>query len=235
MIRLFRIKHNTALESLKLENKGSEDSMSDIQLLCRAMLDDSDASIKLLRKYCHDTNRNNDMKNAKIIKALNQISGIQTRIKSQEVGSSQTDGLEIIDVCENGQIEMLKAFIECGADIDECEWGGPNGGNCRHRGLKRYYQSYSPLVMGCYSKQKEVVKLLLSRGCSLDITYETNKLNDDDRNYDALHAACRSKSNKEIIDMLMNEKKDWNYEYLTEDFDCDKDMIAYVESKRPID
>ena len=33
--------------------------------------------------------------------------------------------------------------------------------------------------------------------------------------------------------MLMNEKKDWKYDLLTEELDCDKDMIAYVNSKRP--
>ena len=78
------------------------------------------------------------------------------------------------------------------------------------------------------------MKLLLSRKCALDILYETNESeHDQNRKYDALHAACRSKSNKEIIDMLMDEKKDWNYDHLTEGLDCDKDMIAYVNSKRP--
>ena len=76
------------------------------------------------------------------------------------------------------------------------------------------------------------MKLLLSRKCALDILYETNESeHDQNRKYDALHAACRSKSNKEIIDMLMDEKEDWNYDHLTEGLDCDKDMIAYVNKK----
>ena len=33
----------------------------------------------------------------------------------------------------------------------------------------------------------------------------------------------------------MYKTNDWNYEFLTEAFDCDKDMIAYVESKRYYD
>ena len=112
---------------------------TNIQLLCQAILDDSEASIKLLRKYCHDKNRQNDMKNARTIKALSQISGVKTRIEAKRVGSKRPDGLEIVDVCENGQIEMLKALLECGADIDGWEWGGPRPeGKCRHDGLRGF-------------------------------------------------------------------------------------------------
>ena len=141
---------------------------TNIQLLCQAILDDSEASIKLLRKYCHDKNRQNDMKNARTIKALSQISGVKTRIEAKRVGSKRPDGLEIVDVCENGQIEMLKAILQCGADIDRCELGGTTG-KCRHirTGIKRYYQNYSPLVMACYSKRIEIVKLLLSKKYAL--------------------------------------------------------------------
>ena len=112
----------------------------------------------------------------------------------------------------------------------------PGGNTVRHgdKRLKRYYQNYSPLLMACFSKQKEVVKLLLFRKCDVNMWYSTNAVEKDEyRKYDALHAACRSKSNKEIIDLLMNEKKDWKYDHLTEELDCDKDMIAYVKSKRP--
>ena len=88
--------------------------------------------------------------------------------------------------------------------------------------------------MACYSKRTEIVKLLLSRKCALNLSYSTNQTQkDENRKYDALHAACRSKSNQEIIDMLMDETEDWNYDHLTEELDCDKDMIAYVKSKRP--
>ena len=170
---------------------------------------------------------------------LSKISGIKTRIEAKPVPGDPPSGLEIIDVCENGQIEMLKVFIECGADIDRCEWAGPEVGNmCRvciaDEKVKHYY-GYSPLVIACYSKQIEVVKLLLTRKCALDVSYKANRPtgNDEDREYDALHAACRSKSNKEIIDMLMDEKGDWNYDHLTKELDCNKDMIAYVKSKRP--
>ena len=169
---------------------------------------------------------------------LGQISGVKSRIevRSDEKIPRKLRGLEIIDACENGQIEMLKALLECGADIDGHEWVGTSGIKCRHidKNLMRYYQNYSPLVIACYSKQKEIVKLLLSRNCALDILYETNQRDKDlNREYDALHAACRSKSNKEIIDLLMNEKVDWNYDHLAEELDCDKDMIAYAKSKRP--
>ena len=159
----------------KLENndKALQVAITDTELLCHAMLDDSEASIKLLRKYCHDKNRNNDMKNAKIIKALSQVSGIKTRIEAKQVGTTYPDGLEIIDVCENGQIETLKALLECGTDIDVSEWGGPIDNKVRQIYKKGglYYQDYWPLAMACYSKQKEIVKLLLSRKCNLDQTW----------------------------------------------------------------
>ena len=101
--------------------------------------------------------------------------------------------------------------------------------------MKHYYQDYTALIMACYSKQKEVVQLLLSRNCTLNVFYYTNEKDKDGnkQSLDALHAACRSKSNKDIIDMLMDETEKWNYDNLTQEFDCDKDMIAYVKSKRP--
>ena len=96
------------------------------------MLDDSEASIELLRKYCHDKNRENDKKNAEIINELSRISGVKSRIEAKEINGERVNGLEIIDICENGQIEMLKALLECGADIDACEWGGPIDDKVRH-------------------------------------------------------------------------------------------------------
>ena len=128
---------------------------------------------------------------------------------------------------------MLKALLECGADIDSREWVGPSGTLCRHsdRNLVRYYQGYSPLLISCYKKQKEIVKLLLSRKCNLDIVYEANNAeNDQFRKYDALHAAARGISNQEIIDILMNEKKNWKYDLLTREY-SDRDMFDYITAK----
>ena len=129
---------------------------------------------------------------------------------------------------------MAKSLIECGADIDASEFAGtPITNTCRSSTSKRYYQDYNPLTMACYSKQVEIVKYLLSKSCKLNKRYGTNLAEkDNNRWYDALHADCRTKNNEEIIDLLMEKRKDWNYEYLTEAFDCDKDMIAYVNSKK---
>ena len=141
----------------------------------------------------------------------------------------------LVEVCQNGQLEMAKSLIDCGADINANEFAGTQiTKKCRSTTSKRYYQQYNPLLISCYSKQTEIVKYLLSKSCKLNAGYRTNQeqVEDNHRWYDALHAACRTKNNKQIIDLLMKKKKDWNYKYLTEALDCDKDMIAYVNSKR---
>ena len=98
------------------------------------------------------------------------------------------------------------------------------------------YKYYSPLTISCYSKQTEIVKLLLSKQCDINIAYmTTNWRADERRKFDALHAACRRQNNQEIIDLLMEKKKDWKFEHITEEYDCDATMIAYVNSKRIIE
>ena len=163
-----------------------------------------------------------------------------------------------MEACKNGQIEIVKALVDCGADINACEFVGSDK-VCRPcEPGQRYYLYYSPFIIACLHKQIKIVKYLLSLKvmyhesvvhdydhdesvdydcdeddtlCDMAITYITNE-SDDRRAYDALHAACRAKNNEKIIDMLMKKKKRWKFELLTEEFDCDKNMIDYVKLKR---
>ena len=49
---------------------------------------------------------------------------------------------------------------------------------------------------------------------------------------DALQAACRRENNKEIIDLLTERYRKWNFHGFTED--CVADMVAYAKEKEPV-
>ena len=193
-----------------------------------------------IKKLCCDGNPKNDKRNAALIKMLatkdEEIKNMITDKSSyyerkmfsiglvQQQSALKVGGTPLVEVCENGQLEMAKTLIESGADI--------NAG--RH---SEY--DVTPLIASCYSKKTEIVKYLLSKSCDLRKKYlfvqkyvYKESWQEKYKYLEALHAACRAKNNEEIVDLLMEKRKDWNHEHLTEAYDCDKDMIAYVNSKR---
>ena len=185
-----------------------------------------------------------DKRNAELIKMLASKDEVKKIIEHGT--DTKISSLELVEACINGQIEIVKALVECNADINAREFGSYTynefKAECRPSKSKREYAYYSPLIISCYSKQTEVVKYLLSKECNLeDFGYVAADLSDKEsenshsrRRYDALHAACRRQNNQEIIDLLMEVKQNWKFEYITEEFDCDKDMIAYVDLKRGV-
>ena len=205
---------------------------------------------KIFKKLCTDDNPEHDKRNAKMIKMLSNDDEVK---KTIEHGTdSKINKLELVEACKNGQMEIVKMLLECNANINARENFGyvskcgtkygyrtiPSKRTYQRDEITRHYKYkyFSPLTISCYSKQTEIVKLLLSKQCNIDVIYMTTNFRADERRkYDALHAACRRQNNEEIIDLLMEKKKDWNFEHITEEYDCDATMVAYVNSKRNIE
>lgn len=81
--------------------------------------------------------------------------------------------------CLLGNLECVKVLVESGANVDGRDW--------------------SPISAACSNSRVEVVKYLLSKGAN------PSKSTSDGEN--ALHFACGSGGNLEIVKVLMNEPK----------------------------
>ena len=177
------------------------------------------------RKLCLDPNRNNDSKNAKLISMLSIENDVKAAINHKT--DKTISGLELVEACKNGQIEIVKAIVNCNADINARE-GNRNSGR---------YQHHNPLTIACLYGHKQIVEyLVVDKKCNLDICYSTNSVGDGQIFYDALHAACRKTNNKDIIHLLLYtyKKSDWNFDHLSVEHDCVEDMCLYAKSVKEV-
>ena len=215
-------------------------------------LDDSTGDITLdeiiedpksvYRKLCLDPDKNNDSKNARLISMLSIEDDVKAAINHKT--DKTISGLELVEACKNGQIEIVKAIVNCNADINARECGeytnAKNGrGYCRTNPYEKRpgnknsgsYQYYNPLTIACLYGHKPIVEyLVVNKKCKLDIYYSTNSVGDGQIFYDALHAACRKSNNPDIIHLLLSKKKDWNFDHLSAEHDCVEDMCIYAKS-----
>ena len=193
----------------------------------QAISANSKEKVKLLKELCYDSCRQNDKSNADKIRLLQDDPEVKKIIDHRWDG--KLNKLELVEACANGQIETVKALVDAGCNFNLRERlsirSNDSSAMCRDEGD---YYNYGPLTIACYKGHTSIVEYLLSQPrISFRKYYAGNGLK-----LDALQAACRRENNKEIIDLLTERYRKWNFHGFTED--CVPDMVAYAKEKEPV-
>jgi hypothetical protein len=163
---------------------------------------------EIYTELCYDRDAKKFKANSEAVRLIADLDSVQKKIRHDT--DTDTDGLEMVEAADMGNLDMIKVLNESGCDIDAREKFDKDGE------YPDGYFYYNPLTKSCFKGHVDIVEYLLQQKCSLDKNYYNSDPYYDYRN--AMHAACRKPNNEKVIDLLIGAKKNWSNCYYWLDF-----------------